>query len=176
MLLIKLQFEGSITIWPRTRFLDWIRILSDPDRIELKRMMRMGELATWPKLHIVENRFKIENEILKGRRIVRDTIKYKKSQNYLDFNHNLLLNNSDFESKQVNGTAQGIIDGSVNLFNDDDESDDSSTVDENSSDNNDNDNKKNYLILNKKSNSFSNLSKRLFAPTRRQSNNKLKKS
>ncbi|TIA98977.1 hypothetical protein E3P77_03727 [Wallemia ichthyophaga] len=115
------KFEGSITIWPRTRFLDWIHILSDPDRPELKRMMKMGQLATWPKLHIVENRFKIEREILKGRHMVRDTLKMNrmntKSVEQLDAAS--VATNSDFESKQVDATAQGNIErlNPINDFN-----------------------------------------------------------
>ncbi|TIB68460.1 patatin-domain-containing protein [Wallemia mellicola] len=101
------KFEGSITIWPRTRFLDWIHILSDPDRTELKRMMKMGQLAAWPKLHIVENRFKIEREILKGRQLVRD---YNRSNKTSTKNIEQIdlksYYNSDIDSKQVDGTAQ----------------------------------------------------------------------
>ena len=29
---------------------DWIHILSDPDPAELERMMRIGQLVTWPKV------------------------------------------------------------------------------------------------------------------------------
>ncbi|OBZ70198.1 hypothetical protein A0H81_10038 [Grifola frondosa] len=56
------RFEGSVTIWPRTRFMDWIHILSDPDPIELDRMMRIGQLVTWPKLHMIENRYRLEKQ------------------------------------------------------------------------------------------------------------------
>ncbi|KIY49217.1 patatin-domain-containing protein, partial [Fistulina hepatica ATCC 64428] len=61
------RFDSSITIWPRTRFWDWIRILSDPDPPELLRMMGVGELVTWPKLHMIHNRARIEREIFLGR-------------------------------------------------------------------------------------------------------------
>lgn len=30
---------------------DWLRILSDPDREELARMINVGQLVTWPKVH-----------------------------------------------------------------------------------------------------------------------------
>ncbi|KAH8118560.1 patatin-domain-containing protein [Phellopilus nigrolimitatus] len=84
------RFDGTVTIWPRTRFMvcskraivfppqfygyvyqDWIHILSDPDRLELERMIKGGEAVTWPKLHMIENRFRLEREILRGRRAVR---------------------------------------------------------------------------------------------------------
>ncbi|KAF9515224.1 hypothetical protein BS47DRAFT_1316199 [Hydnum rufescens UP504] len=65
------RFDGTVTIHPRSRLKDFIRILSDPDRAEMERMQHAGELATWPKLHMVENRFRIEREILRGRLTVR---------------------------------------------------------------------------------------------------------
>ncbi|KAH6914879.1 patatin-like phospholipase domain-containing protein [Coprinopsis sp. MPI-PUGE-AT-0042] len=71
------RFDGTITIWPRTRFADWIRILSDPDRPELQRMLSRGQIATWPKLHMIENRARIERQIFAGRQEVRRTLKSK---------------------------------------------------------------------------------------------------
>ncbi|KZP33022.1 patatin-like phospholipase domain-containing protein [Athelia psychrophila] len=65
------RFDGAVTIWPKTRAWDWVRILSDPDPVELERMMRVGELVTWPKLHMIENRYRIEKEILRGRQHAR---------------------------------------------------------------------------------------------------------
>ncbi|KAF9485321.1 patatin-domain-containing protein [Pholiota conissans] len=71
------RFEGAVTIWPRTRLMDWFRILTDPDPIELERMIRVGESVTWPKLHMVENRARIEKQILLGRQIVHKVLKNK---------------------------------------------------------------------------------------------------
>ncbi|KZS97703.1 patatin-domain-containing protein [Sistotremastrum niveocremeum HHB9708] len=68
------RFDGTVTIWPRTRVMDWFHILSDPDRQELERMMRVGQIVTWPKLHMIENRFRIEREILRGRQEVRKAL------------------------------------------------------------------------------------------------------
>ncbi|KAI0320813.1 patatin-domain-containing protein [Amylostereum chailletii] len=65
------RFEGTVTIWPRTRFLDWVRILSDPDPPELERMIRVGKMVTWPKLHMIENRLRLERQIYLGRQAVR---------------------------------------------------------------------------------------------------------
>ncbi|KAI0832430.1 patatin-domain-containing protein [Trametes gibbosa] len=65
------RFEGSVTIWPRTRLMDWLHILSDPDPAELERMMRIGQLVTWPKLHMIENRHRLERQIFLGRQSVR---------------------------------------------------------------------------------------------------------
>ncbi|VDB98737.1 unnamed protein product [Peniophora sp. CBMAI 1063] len=65
------RFEGNVTILPRTRLRDWFRILTDPDPPELERMLSVGQLVTWPKLHIVENRLRLERQVYLGRQAVR---------------------------------------------------------------------------------------------------------
>ncbi|KAJ7276433.1 acyl transferase/acyl hydrolase/lysophospholipase [Mycena haematopus] len=81
------RFDGNVTIWPRTRFWDWIRILSDPDPQELERMMRVGQLVTWPKLRIIANRAKIEKQIYLGRQFVRKSSKSKAAVPSADATH-----------------------------------------------------------------------------------------
>ncbi|KAJ7507844.1 patatin-domain-containing protein [Mycena galericulata] len=71
------RFDGNVTIWPRTRIWDWLRILSDPDPAELERMMRVGQIVTWPKLRMIANRAKIEKQIYSGRQFVRKCLKSK---------------------------------------------------------------------------------------------------
>lgn len=44
------SFGGTVTIWPKTRLWDWPRILTDPDRAELYRMLSVGQSVTFPKL------------------------------------------------------------------------------------------------------------------------------
>ncbi|KAI6047156.1 patatin-domain-containing protein [Pisolithus marmoratus] len=68
------RFDGAVTIWPKTRLWDWFRILSDPDPTELVRVMRVGQVVTWPKLHMIENRYRVEKQILLGRQSVRRTV------------------------------------------------------------------------------------------------------
>lgn len=78
------KFEGSVTIWPKSRCTceippplslrrmhtlsffrhtdptlgrsspvkDWTRLLTDPDRDELARMIRVGQGVTWPKVRL----------------------------------------------------------------------------------------------------------------------------
>ncbi|GAA6031322.1 hypothetical protein JCM8097_005602 [Rhodosporidiobolus ruineniae] len=65
------KFEGTVTIFPKTRFIDWFRILTDPDRDELARMIRVGQQVTWPKIKMIENRLKIERQIDLGREDIR---------------------------------------------------------------------------------------------------------
>ncbi|KAJ9098167.1 hypothetical protein QFC21_004496 [Naganishia friedmannii] len=68
------RFAGSVTILPKSRIVDWIHLLTDPDRKELKRMIQVGESVSWPKLHMIENRLKIERNVLRGRSEVRQAL------------------------------------------------------------------------------------------------------
>jgi predicted acylesterase/phospholipase RssA len=86
------RFDGAVTIWPRTRILDWLHILSDPDSAELERMMKVGQIVTWPKLHMIENRFRIENEILMGRQAVRMAIDRVRSRSNAGDTRNIIVN------------------------------------------------------------------------------------
>ncbi|KAL0070740.1 hypothetical protein AAF712_001961 [Marasmius tenuissimus] len=54
---------------------DWFRILTDPDPAELERMIKVGSLVTWPKLHMIGNRMRIEKQIHLGRQTVRRALK-----------------------------------------------------------------------------------------------------
>ncbi|SNX82398.1 related to TGL5 - triacylglycerol lipase [Melanopsichium pennsylvanicum] len=65
------RFGGAVTILPKTRAWDWVRILSDPDRNELTRMMGVGKSVTFPKLHMIENRVRLERSIEQGRKACR---------------------------------------------------------------------------------------------------------
>lgn len=68
------RFSGTITISPRSRLADWFHLLDDPDRKNLARMTDVGMRVTWPVLHFVHNRAKIETAILRGRAEVRAKI------------------------------------------------------------------------------------------------------
>lgn len=46
------RWEGTVTIIPKSRVMDWPRILTDPDRPELARMMDVGKRVTWPKVRL----------------------------------------------------------------------------------------------------------------------------
>jgi hypothetical protein len=73
------QFGGAVTIWPKTRAWDWFRILSDPDRKELSRMINVGKGVTFPKLHMIENRVRLERLIETGRKSARQAIRALKN-------------------------------------------------------------------------------------------------
>ncbi|KAI0265196.1 acyl transferase/acyl hydrolase/lysophospholipase [Gloeopeniophorella convolvens] len=65
------RFDGAVTIWPRTRLMDWLRILTDPDPPEMTRLLRVGQFVTWPKLHMIENRLRLERQIYAGRQATK---------------------------------------------------------------------------------------------------------
>lgn len=77
------QFGGAVTIWPKTRAWDWVRILSDPDRKELDRMIRVGQSVTFPKLHMIENRMRLERMIENGRKSARQALRADNQANKL---------------------------------------------------------------------------------------------
>ena len=62
------RFSGTITIWPKTVFSDFINILSDPSPQRLARMIKAGERSCWPKVRFIANRMKVENVIIEGLR------------------------------------------------------------------------------------------------------------
>ncbi|KAA1093138.1 hypothetical protein PGT21_026362 [Puccinia graminis f. sp. tritici] len=62
------KFEGTVTIWPHTRLQDWLKILEDPSREELSRMIEVGERVTWPKIRMIEHRMRIERQVFEGRK------------------------------------------------------------------------------------------------------------
>jgi hypothetical protein len=65
------KFSGTVTIWPKSVPSDFTHILSDPTPERLSRMIRMGQLSTWPKLKFIGNRIKLERLVEQGRRAAR---------------------------------------------------------------------------------------------------------
>lgn len=65
------RFTGSITIWPRNRFKDFLNILLDPSRDQLEQMMLKGQRSMWPKILFLNNRMGIERAIERGRKEVK---------------------------------------------------------------------------------------------------------
>jgi len=61
------RFEGTVTVWPQTRFKDWLNILEDPSREDISRMIEGGQRVTWPKIRMIENRLRIERQVFAGR-------------------------------------------------------------------------------------------------------------
>ncbi|POW02351.1 hypothetical protein PSHT_12133 [Puccinia striiformis] len=62
------RFEGNVTIWPQSLFTDLVKILEDPSRKDLERMIDGGQRVTWPKIRMIENRLRIERQVFEGRK------------------------------------------------------------------------------------------------------------
>jgi len=60
------RFSGTITIWPKTRLVDFYHILSDPSPQRLANMIQVGQQSTFPRLMFIANRMKIERLIESG--------------------------------------------------------------------------------------------------------------
>lgn len=75
------RFFGDLTLIPKSRPLDWLHILDDPNRKDLQRMILVGERVTWPTIHFVHNRAKIENAIYRGRAEVRAALNRERPTN-----------------------------------------------------------------------------------------------
>ncbi|KAF2717129.1 patatin-domain-containing protein [Polychaeton citri CBS 116435] len=54
------RFSGTITVWPKSKMIDFWYILSDPTPERLAGLMRVGQLAAWPKVKFIANRMAIE--------------------------------------------------------------------------------------------------------------------
>ena len=65
------RFSGTITIWPKSIMSDFWHILADPSMPRLARMIRVGQLAAWPKLKFIANRMAIEKVIEQARHATR---------------------------------------------------------------------------------------------------------
>lgn len=60
------KFNGTVTIWPKSIPSDFYHILSDPTPERLARMLHAGKQSAFPKIQFIQNRLKIESEIVKG--------------------------------------------------------------------------------------------------------------
>jgi hypothetical protein len=69
------QFSGTITVWPRGRITDFLRILSDPDPTRLAYMLQTGQQSTFPKLQYLGNRMKVERAVERGRAATRQHVR-----------------------------------------------------------------------------------------------------
>eukprot|EP00899_Mesostigma_viride_P028365 jgi/Mesvir1/8713/Mv02645-RA.1 len=54
------KMYGNVTIVPRLRLADYFRLLSDPDREAMARILWRGQLHTWPKVAMIRNHLVLE--------------------------------------------------------------------------------------------------------------------
>lgn len=101
------QFGGTITIWPKSKPSDILRILSDPDPDRLARMIHEGQQSAFPKLQFIANRLKVERMIERGR---RETMSIRKGslENIIDQDdlQSLLLKGNGITDDEATGTGE----------------------------------------------------------------------
>jgi hypothetical protein len=68
-------FHGSVTIIPKPAISDYFNILTDPTKERMERYIRLGALRTWPKMHMINNRLRIERRLFSYRQELRSLIK-----------------------------------------------------------------------------------------------------
>lgn len=61
------KFQGTVTIYPKSRLKDWPRILTDPTPKELAQMMHIGKYTTFPKQRLISHLIRVERCVVRGR-------------------------------------------------------------------------------------------------------------
>ncbi|ORZ09393.1 acyl transferase/acyl hydrolase/lysophospholipase [Lobosporangium transversale] len=71
------KFDGHVTILPKSGISDWFNIISDPDEGRLQHCLTVGERQTFPKLHMIANRMRIEQMIAECRSEIKKKLDRK---------------------------------------------------------------------------------------------------
>ncbi|KAF9428365.1 hypothetical protein BGZ94_002627 [Podila epigama] len=71
------KFDGHVTILPKSGFSDWLHLLTDPDENRMLHCLTVGERQTFPKLHMIANRMKIEQMVAKCRAEIKSKLDRK---------------------------------------------------------------------------------------------------
>lgn len=69
------KFTGTITIWPRNRFKDFLYILLDPNEERMAEYLEKGQRSVFPKILFIKHRLSIERAIDRGREISKKETK-----------------------------------------------------------------------------------------------------
>ncbi|KAF8930242.1 hypothetical protein BGZ58_008365 [Dissophora ornata] len=72
------KFDGHVTILPKSGFSDWLQLLTDPNEKRLQHCLTVGERQTFPKLHMIANRMRIEQMIAQCRSEIKEKLDRKK--------------------------------------------------------------------------------------------------
>ncbi|KAG0312849.1 hypothetical protein BGZ97_010786 [Linnemannia gamsii] len=71
------KFDGHVTILPKSGLSDWLQLLTDPSEDRMRHCLTVGEKQTFPKLHMIANRLKIEQMIAHCRKTVKSKLDRK---------------------------------------------------------------------------------------------------
>ncbi|KAF9562342.1 hypothetical protein EC968_005263, partial [Mortierella alpina] len=59
---------------PKSGISDWFKLLTDPDENRLRHCLTVGERQTFPKLHMIANRMRIEQSISQCRTTIKERL------------------------------------------------------------------------------------------------------
>lgn len=65
------RFTGTITIWPRNKFKDFLYILLDPTEAQMEEYLMKGQRSMFPRMLFVRHRLTIERAIERGREMTK---------------------------------------------------------------------------------------------------------
>lgn len=71
------KFDGHVTILPKSGLSDWLHLLTDPDENRMRHCLTVGERQTFPKLHMIANRMRIEQMIAQCRTEIKERLDLK---------------------------------------------------------------------------------------------------
>ncbi|KAF9537997.1 hypothetical protein EC957_007389 [Mortierella hygrophila] len=71
------KFDGHVTILPKSGLSDWLQLVTDPSEDRMRHCLTVGEKQTFPKLHMIANRMKIEQMITRCRTEVKEKLDRK---------------------------------------------------------------------------------------------------
>ncbi|KAF8962808.1 hypothetical protein BGZ46_001101 [Entomortierella lignicola] len=71
------KFDGHVTILPKSGLSDWFQLLTDPSEERVRHCLTVGEKQTFPKLHMIANRMKIEQMIAACRSEIKEKLDRK---------------------------------------------------------------------------------------------------
>ncbi|KAJ2736862.1 hypothetical protein IW152_000373 [Coemansia sp. BCRC 34962] len=60
------KFDGNVTVLPQGSVGEWMGLLQDPSEESLERSMRLGTVATWPKIKMIGTRQRVEDAVAEG--------------------------------------------------------------------------------------------------------------
>ncbi|KAF9973540.1 hypothetical protein BGZ73_003203 [Actinomortierella ambigua] len=72
------KFDGHVTILPKSSLSDWLHLLTDPDEKRLAHHLDIGMKQTFPKLHMIANRLRIERTIARCRAEIKGRLDGRK--------------------------------------------------------------------------------------------------
>ncbi|KAG0234523.1 hypothetical protein BGW41_001122 [Actinomortierella wolfii] len=120
------KFDGHVTILPKSSLSDWFHLLTDPDEKRLAHHLDVGMKQTFPKLHMIANRLRIERAIARCRADIKERLENKSqlgNGNYSQFWSVLSEDSENTKKARKESFAQNQGRGVVNPWKDEETDD-----------------------------------------------------